>query len=153
MWITTWLNLFCGQIFSNDKDAVCRTIPILLQMFVPTGSNSFTNDEVFSGVNWLYSWEFESGMTTEKFHGLISIGLMAIMVHATSAKADDERFSVEAASWNESAACCCQANPKTLFRWSSDPFSAVDADDVPDYEEWARSRIFFVSPNSMGTQQ
>ena len=77
-------------VFSKDKDAVFRTVPILLQMFVLTGSNSFTNDEVLPGVNWLYSWESESGMTTQKLHGLISIGLTGIMVCATSAKSADE---------------------------------------------------------------
>ena len=81
-------------------------------------------------------------MTTQKLHGLISIGLTGIMVCATSAKSADERFSVEATSWNDSPYCCCRTTSKTLFRWSSDPFSTADADeedrivtDRPDFTE------------------
>ena len=92
-------------------------------------------------------------MIIEKHHGLISIGLMAIMVCATTAHSADEQFPVEASSLDDSHNCCCRTTSKTLFRWSNDPFSTADADDVPDYEEWARSRIFFVSTKSMGTQE
>lgn len=81
-------------------------------------------------------------MTTAKRSGLYSIGLMAIIVCARTANSSDDQMTVEASTWNESNYCCCQTTPKTLFRWSSDPFSTAETDeedtivtDRPDFTE------------------
>jgi hypothetical protein len=34
------------------------------QMFVPTGSTAFTNDEVLPGANWIYAWEINDCIST-----------------------------------------------------------------------------------------
>ena len=85
-------------------------------------------------------------MTTTKRCGLYLTGLTAIIFCATTANSSDGQLTFETSSWDESPVCCFQTTPKTLFRWSSDPFSTTDADNVTDYEEWAKSRIFFGSP-------
>jgi hypothetical protein len=73
---------------------------------------------------------------------LISIGFMPIMFCASDSKVDDEQFSDEVPSWIDTPDCYYQSTPKTLFRWSSDPFSAADSDeedtivtDRPDFTE------------------
>lgn len=46
--------------------AQCGCLPemsLIPQMFVPTGSSAFTNDEVLPGVNWLYSWDLTDSLS------------------------------------------------------------------------------------------
>jgi len=81
-------------------------------------------------------------MTITKRSGLYSIGLMAILVCTRTANSSDDQIAVETSTWNDSNYCCCQTAPKTLFRWSSDPFSTAEADeedtivtDRPDFTE------------------
>lgn len=45
----------------------CRILPemaIIPQMFVPTGSGIFGDDEVLPGLNWIYSWEINDCIAT-----------------------------------------------------------------------------------------
>lgn len=44
----------------------CGPLPemaILPQMFVPTGSDAFTSDEVLPGLNWLYAWDINDWLS------------------------------------------------------------------------------------------
>jgi hypothetical protein len=51
-------DLYLGaKLWLTEQSGWLPEMTILPQMFVPSGSQEFTNDEVLPGVNWLYSWE------------------------------------------------------------------------------------------------
>jgi hypothetical protein len=58
-------DLYLGvKIGLTPQECFLPEMALIPQMFVPTGSNAFSNDQVLPGVNWIYSWEINDFIST-----------------------------------------------------------------------------------------
>lgn len=58
-------DLYLGlKLGLTPQAGIAPEMALIPQMFVPTGSTAFTNDEVLPGVNWIYGWEINDWLST-----------------------------------------------------------------------------------------
>lgn len=58
-------DLYLGvKLGLTQQQGILPEMALVPQMFVPIGSNGFTNDKVLPGVNWLYGWEINDFLST-----------------------------------------------------------------------------------------
>jgi hypothetical protein len=58
-------DLYLGvKLGLTPQEGILPEMALIPQMFVPTGSNAFTSDQVEPGVNWIYSWDINDFFST-----------------------------------------------------------------------------------------
>lgn len=58
-------DLYLGfKIGLTPQECLLPEMAIIPQMFVPTGSRGFTNDEFLPGLNWIYAWDINDSIST-----------------------------------------------------------------------------------------
>jgi hypothetical protein len=59
------VDLYLGfKIGLTPQEGILPEMALIPQMFVPTGADAFTADEVLPGVNWIYGWEINDCIGT-----------------------------------------------------------------------------------------
>jgi hypothetical protein len=57
-------DLYLGiKLALTEQCGLLPEMALLPQMFVPTGSDAFTSDEVLPGLNWLYAWDISDRLS------------------------------------------------------------------------------------------